>query len=96
MLNYALAQFSGLSEILAPVGGPQQKLYLAIQHARNDEAQQIIYSGGCDFSGNCESGLFSFLFYHFLLRKKKYLHFRVNIACIIIRLRSYSRCLQIQ
>ena len=62
MLNYALGQFSGLTEILAPVGGPQQKLYLAIQHGKNEEAQQIIYSGGCDFSGNGESGQLHFSF----------------------------------
>jgi len=56
MLNYALSQFSGLTEILAPVGGPQQKLYLAIQQGKNDEVQQIVYSGACDFNGNCDSG----------------------------------------
>ena len=42
--------------MLAPVGGPMQKLFLSIQHHRNDEAMHIINSGQCDVSRNSESG----------------------------------------
>ena len=44
------------TEILAPVGGPVQKLFLSIQHQRNDETRDLILSGGIDLSKNSESG----------------------------------------
>ena len=59
MLNYALSQIEGLSEMLAPVGGPIQRLLLAIQHARNDEAQELIFSGICEVHRNSDCGNFS-------------------------------------
>lgn len=56
MFSYLEQQFTGVAEMLAPVGGPHQQLFLAIQHQRNEEARNLIFNSGLDVSRNSESG----------------------------------------
>jgi hypothetical protein len=45
-----------IGEILAPVTGISNQLFLAIQHHRNDEVNHIVISNSSDWNSTADSG----------------------------------------